>query len=164
MLNQLHGRGNIAAAHARDRGPEEMADALNLLLAGLFLVFFKTRNFHRHLSGPSRWDYDLLLESQSTDTITCMDAIAERLESLGLPALHPIGEVAQRRTERCRSEKAVDPASMLRELLADKHDLITLLERAKGLAERLEDALTTALLDRWTMNTEHHIWSLLKAL
>lgn len=179
MSNPLQGRPEGAAGHAAPAKPEDLtpealtpenltpealADALNMLLAELFLVYFKTRNFHWHLSGPSLWDYNLLLERQSTDIIACMDAVAERLQSLGLPALHPLEAVAQRRARRGKAMEGHPPAALLRELLADKHKLIKRLQTALALATQLQDKPTSALLRRWMRTTEQHIWTLMKTL
>ncbi len=164
MLNQLRGQMDIASDQAAQDDLEMLADALNMLMAELFLIYFKTRNFHWHLSGPSLWDYDMLLENQSSDVISCMDQVAERLQSLGLPVLHPLEEVAQRRIKRGKAANRVDPVAMLRELLADKHDLVGRMRTAKTLASKLEDGITSALIGRWITNAEQHIWSLLKVL
>jgi starvation-inducible DNA-binding protein len=164
MLNQQCDHMDIASGQAGRRGLNAMADALNTLLADLFLVYFKTRNYHWHLSGSNLWDYGMLLEHQSTDIISCMDDVAGRLQALGLPALRPLEEVAQQRIRRGRAEDTEDAAAMLQELLADKHRLIRSLRGAKALAGRLEDGITAGLMGKWLVSTERHIWSLLKTL
>src|ERR1700754_3152665 len=104
-------------------GTRDVGGALNRLLADVFALYLKTKNFHWHVSGPHFRDYHLLLDDQATEIFAMTDPIAERIRKLGGPTLKSIGDIA--RTQRLLDNDAsyVQPLDMLAELQGDNKSL-----------------------------------------
>ena len=69
----------------------EISGALRKLLADVFTLYVKTKNFHWHMSGRHFRDYHLLLDEQATQIFAMTDDIAERARKIGGPTIHSIG-------------------------------------------------------------------------
>src|SRR5437667_6790476 len=69
--------------------------ALTALLADMFAVYLKTKNFHWHVSGPHFRDYHLLLDEQATQILATTDMIAERARKLGGQTIKSIGHISR---------------------------------------------------------------------
>ena len=81
-----------------DFAPEqvkELSDALNALLADVFALYIKTKNFHWHMSGPHFRDYHLLLDEQADQIFKISDDIAERVRKMGGQTIRSIGQIAR---------------------------------------------------------------------
>src|SRR5258705_9977901 len=133
-------RTDLAAEAAKD-----IAGALNTILADVFALYLKTKNFHWHVSGPHFRDYHLLLDEQADQLFAMTDAIAERVRKLGGRTLTSIGHIA--RTQRIEDNDAayVEPSDMLAELMEDNRALTGRLRQAHGVCEEHEDVATTSL-------------------
>ncbi len=83
-------RGGLGEKATRD-----LSAALNALLADVYALYFKTKNFHWHVSGPHFRDYHLLLDEQGDQIFAIGDPIAERVRKLGGTTLRSIGHVAR---------------------------------------------------------------------
>src|SRR6202140_3772301 len=77
---------------------KDIAGAMNAILADVFALYLKTKNFHWHMSGPHFRDYHLLLDEQADQIFAMTDPIAERVRKLGGSTLRSIGHIA--RTQR----------------------------------------------------------------
>src|SRR5438093_6726331 len=97
----------------------DLSGALNLLLADLFAVYLKTKNFHWHVSGPHFRDYHLLLDEQAAQILVTTDAIAERVRKLGGQTIKSIGHVSRLQLIEDNDAHEVAPSDMLSELLQD---------------------------------------------
>src|SRR3954453_4460148 len=86
----LHTPTDLTSNAARD-----ISGALTALLADMFALHIKTKNFHWHVSGPHFRDYHLLLDEQATQILATTDAIAERARKLGCTTLRSIGHIAR---------------------------------------------------------------------
>src|SRR5882672_8053529 len=73
---------------------KDLAGALNILLADLFALYMKTKNYHWHVSGPHFRDYHLMLDEQADQIFAITDPVAERVRKLGGGTLRSIGHVA----------------------------------------------------------------------
>src|SRR5438552_10904335 len=82
----------------------EISGALNVVLADMFALYLKTKNFHWHMSGPHFRDYHLLLDEQADQVFSTTDAIAERVRKIGGTTLRSIGQIS--RLQRIRDNDA----------------------------------------------------------
>jgi starvation-inducible DNA-binding protein len=80
----------LGAEAARD-----ISGGLNLLLADVYALYLKTKNFHWHVSGPHFRDYHLLLDEQGDEICVLADPVAERVRKLGGGTLRSIGHVGR---------------------------------------------------------------------
>ena len=102
---------------------KDITAAMNAILADVFAMYLKTKNFHWHMSGPHFRDYHLLLDEHADQIYAMTDPIAERIRKLGGTTLRSIGHIA--RTQRVLDNDAdyVDPLDMLAELREDNKTL-----------------------------------------
>ncbi len=146
-----------------DLGSEAARDisaALTALLADVFALYIKTKNFHWHMSGPNFRDYHLLLDDQGAELFAMTDAIAERARKIGGSTLRSIGHIA--RSQRLLDNDAafVTPDDMLAELRDDNRQLAALMRQVHELADGANDVATTSVLENWIDETERRHWFL----
>ncbi len=134
--------------------------ALNILLADVFALYFKTKNFHWHVSGPHFREYHLLLDEQATQLLVITDLIAERVRKLGGRTLSSIGDIGRRQTIRDNDAEVVTATDMLAELRADNLALVASLKVVKDLVDAAKDNATSGLIDTWTDEAEQRAWFL----
>ena len=140
-----------------------VADALNGILADSFALYFKTKNFHWHVSGPHFRDYHLMLDDQATQILGTTDAIAERVRKTGNTTLRSIGDVARRQRIRDNDKEFVSAAEMISELRGDNLALVEALREAKAIVDDARDNATSGMLDGWTDQAEERAWFLFEA-
>jgi len=148
----------LEPAAARD-----VAAAMNRILADVFALYIKTRNFHWHMTGPHFRDYDLLLDDQADQIFAMTDPIAERVRKLGELTIRSIGQIA--RTQRISDNDAenVEPLDMLAELAEDNRVLATSLRRAHNVCDRNGDIATASLIEAWLDEAQRRNWFLYEA-
>ena len=136
---------------------------MNAILADVFALYVKTKNFHWHVSGPHFRDYHLLLDEQAGQIFAMTDPVAERVRKLGGTTLRSIGHIAK--TQRVLDNDAdyVEPLDMLAELQEDNRILVARLRTAHGVCEEHGDVATTSLIEVWIDETERRIWFLFEA-
>jgi starvation-inducible DNA-binding protein len=146
---------DLAAGATKDISP-----AMNAILADVFALYLKTKNFHWHMSGPHFRDYHLMLDEQGDQLYAMTDPIAERIRKLGGRTLRSIGHIA--RTQRLLDNDAdyVEPEDMLAELCDDNRTLASSLREAHGVCEEHEDIATASLIEGWIDETERRSWFL----
>jgi starvation-inducible DNA-binding protein len=137
-----------------------VAAALNGILADSFALYFKTKNFHWHMSGPHFRDYHLLLDEQAAQILATTDVIAERVRKTGSTTLRSIGDIARRQTIRDNDADFVSPHDMLAELHEDNARLVAALREAKEIVDAAKDNATSGILDEWTDQAEERAWFL----
>jgi starvation-inducible DNA-binding protein len=139
---------------------KNITGALNALLADVFALYLKTKNFHWHASGPHFRDYHLLLDEQAGQVFAMTDDIAERVRKIGGTTIRSIGQVA--RLQRLKDNDAVyvEPLDMLGELREDNRALAASMLAAHGLCAEENDVATTSLLETWIDETERRVWFL----
>ena len=145
------------------QGVAAIEGELRQLLADVFALYVKTKNFHWHMSGPHFRDYHLLLDEQSDQIFAMTDLVAERVRKLGGSTLRSIGHIA--RTQRIADNDAdyVEPEDMLAELRDDNQQLVTRLRQAHEVCENGGDIATASLLEVWIDETERRTWFLFEA-
>lgn len=142
---------------------KSVADALNSALADCFALYFKTKNFHWHVSGPHFRDYHLLLDDQAAQIYGVTDAIAERVRKTGNVTLRSIGDIARRQTLKDNDKDFVAPGDMLAELRDDNLKLVESFRAVKQAAEDAGDNATSGIVDEWTDQAEERAWFLFEA-
>ncbi len=139
---------------------EEISDALRRLLADVFALYLKTKNFHWHMTGNHFRDYHLLLDEQGEQIFAMTDDIAERARKIGGTTLHSIGDVARYQRLKDNNEEGVPPMDMLSELCADNQHLTRSLRSAHEICEKHDDVATASLIENWLDETERRTWFL----
>jgi starvation-inducible DNA-binding protein len=142
---------------------QDIAAALNILLADVFALYLKTKNFHWHMSGPHFRDYHLLLDEQGDQIFAVTDALAERVRKIGGTTLRSIGQIA--RLQRIFDNDAgfVTPLDMLAELRDDNRQLAASLRGAHALCDEYGDVAGASLLEVWIDEAERRAWFLFEA-
>lgn len=158
------GPDKAATVEAGDNSKRALADALNVLLADAYALYFKTKNFHWHVRGPHFRDYHLLLDDQAAQVLAVTDPIAERVRKLGFSTLRSIGHIGQLQTIADNEALTVAPEAMLDELRTDTIGFIASLKAAKELCEQAGDNATDGLIDDWTDQAEERAWFLAETL
>lgn len=141
----------------------ELATHLNEMLANIFVLYMKTKNFHWHMSGPHFRDYHLMLDEQSDQIFEMTDTLAERVRKLGHLTLHSIGEIAIRASLKDSNAPYLAPPTMLEELRNDNFMLAQSMRMTHGVAEAAKDIGTSSLLEVYADETERRVWFLFEA-
>lgn len=141
----------------------DISAELNTLLADIFAIYLKTKNFHWHMSGPYFRDYHLLLDDQSDEIYATVDPVAERVRKLGGTTLRSIGQIA--RLQRLSNNDAdfVTPADMLAELREDNTRLAAYMRETHALCDHYNDVATASLLENWIDQAERRVWFLFES-
>jgi starvation-inducible DNA-binding protein len=139
---------------------KEVSAGLTKLLADVFCLYVKTRNFHWHVSGPHFRDYHLLLDDQSELVYAMVDPVAERARKLGGTTLRSIGQIASLKRLADNDEPFVAPEAMLDELRRDNESLVKYLRELHELCDAKEDVATASLIENWIDQTEERVWFL----
>jgi starvation-inducible DNA-binding protein len=142
---------------------KDIAAAMNAILADVYALYLKTKNFHWHMSGPHFRDYHLLLDEQGDQLFAMTDPIAERIRKVGGATLRSIGHIS--RSQRIADNDAdyVEPLDMLAELREDNKTLAARLREAHNVCEEHRDIATTSLIEVWIDETERRTWFLFEA-
>ena len=141
----------------------DLAGALNVLLADMFGLYLKTKNFHWHVSGPHFRDYHLLLDEQGEKIFATTDAIAERVRKIGGTTLRSIGHVARLQRVADNDADFVTPMDMLAELREDNKQLVSRMRETHDLCDEHGDVATASLLEVWIDEAERRTWFLFEA-
>lgn len=97
----------------------ELSGALNVLLADVFVLYVKTKNFHWHMSGPHFRDYHLLLDDQGAQIFPMTDDLAKRVRKIGGRTLRSVGQICRLQRLTDNDADLVTPHDMLSELAND---------------------------------------------
>jgi starvation-inducible DNA-binding protein len=141
----------------------DLSGALNALLADMFALYLKTKNFHWHVSGPHFRDFHLLLDEQADQIFATTDPIAERVRKIGGTTLRSIGQIAARKRLLDNDAEFVTPLDMLAELREDNKQLAREMRRTHALCDEYEDVATASLLEVWIDEAERRTWFLFEA-
>ncbi|HVU30516.1 MAG TPA: DNA starvation/stationary phase protection protein [Sphingomicrobium sp.] len=141
----------------------DISAALNALLADMFALYLKTKNFHWHVSGPHFRDFHLLLDEQADQIFATTDPIAERVRKIGGTTLRSIGQIAAQKRLLDNDAEFVTPLDMLAELREDNKQLAAEMRRTHTLCEEHNDVATASLLEVWIDEAERRTWFLFEA-
>jgi starvation-inducible DNA-binding protein len=163
---------NVKDARARRMAPldtptdlkfsavQEISGALTILLADMFALYLKTKNFHWHISGPHFRDYHLLLDEQGEQIFATTDAIAERVRKIGGTTLRSIGQIGRLQRVLDNDADFVTPLDMLAELRDDNKQLVANLRETHALCDEQGDVASASLLENWIDEAERRTWFL----
>jgi starvation-inducible DNA-binding protein len=145
------------------RASKDIAGSMNAILADVFALYMKTKNFHWHMSGPHFRDYHLLLDEQADQLYAMTDPIAERIRKTGGSTLRSIGHIA--RTQRILDNDAeyVEPLGMLAELRDDNLTLAARLREVHNVLDEARDIASASLVENWIDETERRTWFLFES-
>ena len=141
----------------------EISGALRILLADMFALYVKTKNYHWHMSGPHFRDYHLLLDEQADQIFATTDDIAERARKIGGTTIRSIGHIARLKRVEDNDADFVTPMDMLAELRDDNKQLTANMRETHGLTDEHGDVATTSLLENWIDEAERRTWFLYEA-
>jgi starvation-inducible DNA-binding protein len=139
---------------------KDIAGAMNAILADVFALYLKTKNFHWHMSGPHFRDYHLLLDEQGDQLFAMTDPIAERIRKIGGPTIKSIGHIARLQRVLDNDAEYVDPPDMIAELAEDNQTLAARLREAHNVCDEHRDVATASLIEVWIDETERRTWFL----
>lgn len=139
---------------------KDVSAAMNGLLADVFALYVKTKNFHWHLSGPHFRDYHLLFDEQADQIFAMTDAIAERVRKVGGSTVRSIGHIARMQRVMDNDAEYVEPSDMLAELRDDNKALAGRLREAHNVCDEHRDIATASLIEVWIDETERRTWFL----
>jgi starvation-inducible DNA-binding protein len=145
-------------------GVLEISSALRQLLADVFGLYVKTKNFHWHMSGPHFRDFHLLLDEHADQIFAMTDVIAERARKIGATTLRSISDISRHQRLRDNNEEFVTPRDMLLELRTDNQELIRHLRSVHELCSQYGDVATTSLIEVWIDESERRQWFLSEVL
>ena len=149
-----------------DLKPEATRDisgALSGLLADVFALYLKTKNFHWHMSGRHFRDYHLLLDEHGDQLFAMTDPIAERARKIGGTTLRSIGQIARQQRILDNDADFVTPADMLSELREDEKALTLSMRAVHTLCDDDGDVATASLLENWIDQSQRRSWSLFES-
>jgi len=147
----------------KSQAVEDIAGALNALLADMFALYIKTKNFHWHISGPHFRDYHLLLDEQADQIFASTDAIAERVRRIGAITVRSIGHIARLQRVLDNDADFVTPQDMLAELRDDSKQMTVRLREAHGVCDEHGDVASASLIETWIDESERRTWFLFEA-
>jgi len=166
MSKDPKSRKTVALATPTDLGENATRDltgGLNLLLADVAALYWKTKNFHWHVSGPHFRDYHLLLDEQAAQIDAMSDPIAERARKLGGTTIRSIGHISRLQRVLDNDADYVTPLDMLAELRDDNKQLCTSMRTLHELCDEHNDVATASLIENWIDEAEQRVWFLYEA-
>lgn len=150
--------GGLASNATRD-----ISGALTTLLADVFVLYIKTKNFHWHVSGQHFRDYHLLLDEQAEQIFAITDDIAERVRKIGGSTLRSVGQIGRMQRLLDNDADYVTAEDMLAELRSDNQQLAASMRETHGLCDEHGDVASAGLLETWIDEAERRIWFLFEA-
>jgi starvation-inducible DNA-binding protein len=146
-----------------DNATRDISGALTALLADIFALYLKTKNFHWHMSGPHFRDYHLMLDEQADQIFAVTDPMAERARKLGGTTIRSIGHIASVQRIMDNNAEFVTAQDMLAELRDDNVEIAGRLRELHGLCEEHGDIATASLAEVWTDEAERRAWFLFES-
>jgi starvation-inducible DNA-binding protein len=154
----LETRTDLTASATKD-----ITAAMNAILADVFALYVKAKNFHWHMSGPHFRDYHLLLDEHADQLFAMTDPIAERVRKIGGLTLRSIGQISKTQRVLDNNAEYVEPLDMLAELADDNRTLAARLRETHNVCDDHRDVATASLIEVWIDETERRAWFLFEA-
>jgi starvation-inducible DNA-binding protein len=162
-LQRRRGAPLITPTDLGDKASKDIAGGMNAILADVFALYLKTKNFHWHMSGAHFRDYHLLLDEQADQLYAMTDPIAERIRKTGGSTLRSIGHIARLQRISDNDADYVEPLDMLAELREDNLVLAARLREVHDLVDELRDIATASVIENWIDETERRTWFLFES-
>jgi starvation-inducible DNA-binding protein len=148
----------------KERGRQEIAEAINPLVADAFALYVKTKNFHWHMSGSHYRDYHLLLDEQADQIFKMIDVLAERVRKLGQLTIRSISHISRLQNVKDDNEAFLEPKEMLLHLLHDSESYAARMRAAHKVCDDRNDVATASILEVFIDETERRTWFLFETL
>lgn len=145
------------------KATQDISAALNLLLADVFALYLKTKNFHWHMSGAHFRDFHLMLDEQADQLFAMTDVLAERVRKVGGRTLHSIGQIKKLQRILDNDAEFVTPQDMLSELAGDNRQMTAWMRGAHAVCSEYNDIASTSLLENYIDETERRSWFLFES-
>lgn len=152
-----------ASSDIEEASVRDLSAALTAVLADVFAIYLKTKNFHWHMSGPHFRDYHLLLDEQGEQIFAMTDPIAERVRKLGGMTLRSIGQIGRLQRILDNDADYVTPGDMLAELRDDNRQLVAAMRQLHNLCDGAGDVATASVVEVWIDEGERRAWFLFEA-
>lgn len=143
-----------------EKASKDISAAMNSVLADVFALYLKTKNFHWHVSGPHFRDYHLMFDDHGDEIFAMTDPIAERVRKLGGTTLRSIGHISKLQSISDNNADFVEPSDMLAELCQDNIKLISRMRAAHEVCAEYNDTATASLIEEWINQSEQRAWFL----
>lgn len=153
----------LASTDISSKSVTEITASLNVLLADVFALYLKVKNFHWHMSGPHFRDYHLLLDEHGDQLFGMTDEIAERARKIGGTTIRSIGQIAKLQRVLDNDADFVTPGDMLSELHEDEKALTHSMRAVHTLCDDAEDIATASLLENWIDQSQRRAWFLFES-
>ncbi|MBN9507647.1 MAG: DNA starvation/stationary phase protection protein [Alphaproteobacteria bacterium] len=161
---EAHVREKLATpTDLKPEATRDISGALSALLADVFALYLKTKNFHWHMSGRHFRDYHLLLDEHGDQLFAMTDPIAERARKIGGTTIRSIGQIARQQRIADNDAEYVDAQDMLSELRDDNQRLVTSMRQVHNVCDEYGDVATASLLEVWIDESERRVWFLYEA-
>jgi starvation-inducible DNA-binding protein len=139
---------------------KDITGAMNAILADVFALYLKTKNFHWHMSGVHFRDYHLLLDEHADQLFAMTDPIAERVRKIGGLTIKSIAHISRLQRILDNEVEYVEPQDMIAELAEDNKTLTERLREAHNVCDEHRDVATASLIEVWIDETERRTWFL----
>ncbi|MFC5863685.1 Dps family protein [Acidicapsa dinghuensis] len=163
-VDPKNGNALITPTDLSRKGAAQIGEELRVLLADVFALYLKTKNFHWHMTGPHFRDYHLLLDEQADQIFAISDEVAERARKIGEKTLHSISEISKYQRLTDNNEAFVSPKLMLAELHQDNLRLVEYMRKTHEVTSEIGDVATTSLLENWIDEGERRAWFLFESI
>jgi starvation-inducible DNA-binding protein len=160
MNVQLKSANAIELIHDK----HNLGESLKVLLADVFALYLKTKNFHWHMSGPHFRDHHLLLDEQGDQLFAMSDSVAERSRKLNLTTIRSIGEISKLQRIADSDADSLSAEEMLALLCEDNKLLRSSLIVTHALCDDCGDLATASLLENWIDEAERRCWFLAQTI
>jgi starvation-inducible DNA-binding protein len=162
-LKRRRGAPLVTPSDLGAEASQNISAGMNGILADVFALYLKTKNFHWHMSGPHFRDYHLLLDEQADQLYAMTDPIAERIRKTGGNTLRSIGQISRMQRIQDNDADYVDPKDMLAELREDNQTLAMRLREVHDMVDEVRDIATASLIENWIDETERRTWFLFES-
>ena len=162
-LNMPKDKSLMTPTDLKPKETKDIAIAMNGILADVFALYLKTKNFHWHMSGPHFRDYHVMLDEQADQIYAMADPVAERIRKLGGNTLRSIGHIARTQTIVDNDADFVEPSDMLAELCEDNKNVTARLREAHEVCDDSNDIASASLIENYIDESERRTWFLFEA-
>jgi starvation-inducible DNA-binding protein len=138
----------------------EISSELARLLADVFALYMKTKNYHWHMSGRQFRDFHLLLDEQAEQIFAITDDIAERARKIGGNTLRSISDISKHQRLKDNNQESITPKQMLTDLDTDNRELTRFLRLTHEICEKHKDVATASMIEIWIDQSERRAWFL----
>ena len=162
-LKRRRGAPLVTPTDLGAKASKDIAGGMNAILADVFALYLKTKNFHWHMSGPHFRDYHLAARRAGRSAVRDDRSIAERIRKTGGSTLRSIGHIARLQRVADNDAEYVEPLDMLAELREDNQTLAARLREVHEIVDEVRDIATASLIENWIDETERRTWFLFEA-